>query len=80
MLLINIDSWDMNNKLIDKKIEIHKEQFKRLNEIEEELTEMISKINDDALHEKFIDWLNQRSRCNETYIAIQDAILTTKQR
>jgi len=66
----------MNDKLIDTKIEIHKKEFDRLQKMESELIDMLSKIDNEELQEKFIDWMNQRSRCNETYLAIQNAILT----
>jgi len=59
----------MNEKLIKTKIEIHKKQVKSLSKIESELVEIISNTGNDALMEKFIDWQNQRMRCNETYIA-----------
>jgi hypothetical protein len=67
----------MNDKLVDKKIELHKKQYDKLQEIEKDLITMISELGDEALHEKFIDWMNQRTRCNETYIAIQESILKT---
>ncbi len=57
----------MNEKLIKTKIEIHKKQVESLSKIESELVEIIS--NTGALMEKFVDWKNQRMRCNETYIA-----------
>lgn len=59
----------MNEKLIQTKIEIHKKQVESLSKIESELVEMISNTGNDTLMEKFIDWQNQRIRCNETYIA-----------
>jgi len=59
----------MNEKLIKTKIEIHKKQVESLSKIESELVEIISNTGNDALMEKFIDWQNQRMRCNETYIA-----------
>jgi len=59
----------MNEKLIKTKIEIHKKQVESLSKIESELVEIISNTGNYALMEKFVDWKNQRMRCNETYIA-----------
>jgi hypothetical protein len=58
------------NKLIDVKIDIHKEQVVKLQEIEDKLTRCIGAIGNPELNEYFIDWLNQRNRCNDTYFAI----------
>jgi hypothetical protein len=59
----------MNELLIIKKVENHKVQVENLSKIEAELVEMISNTGNEKLMEKFIDWQNQRTRCNETYIA-----------
>lgn len=59
----------MNEKLIETKVNIHKNQVKELEKIESELVKMIAETNNDALMEKFLDWQNQRTRCNEAYVA-----------
>ena len=59
----------MNEKLIETKVNIHKKQVKELEKIESELIKMITETNNDALIEKFLDWQNQRIRCNEAYVA-----------
>jgi hypothetical protein len=59
----------MNEKLVLTKVEIHKKQVERLKQIESELIGLISEIENDKLMGKFLDWQNQRSRCNATYIA-----------
>lgn len=59
----------MNKKLIETKVNIHKKQVKELEKIESELIKMITETNNDALIEKFLDWQNQRIRCNEAYVA-----------
>ena len=59
----------MNEKLVLTKVEIHKTQIERLKQIESELIGLISEIENEKLMEKFLDWQNQRNRCNETYIA-----------
>lgn len=59
----------MNEKLIETKVNIHKNQVKELEKIESELVNMIAKTNNDDLMEKFLDWQNQRIRCNEAYVA-----------
>lgn len=59
----------MNEKLIEIKVNIHKNQVKRLEKIESEFIKMIAETNNDALMEKFLDWQNQRVMCNEAYFA-----------
>ena len=66
---------NMDNKLFDTKVSIHKKQVEKLHEIEEELTKLISEVDNDILHEKYIDWLNQRTRCNESYVALTNIIM-----
>ncbi len=59
----------MNEKLIEIKVNIHKNQVKKLEKIESEFIKMIAETNNDALMEKFLDWQNQRVMCNEAYVA-----------
>ena len=59
----------MNEKLIETKVNIHKNQVEELEKIESEFIKMIAETNNDALMEKFLDWQNQRMRCNEAYVA-----------
>lgn len=65
----------MNEKLVNTKMEIQKREVKRLEEIEMELAEMIADTENEALMEKYIDWVNQRSRCNDSYFALIDSFL-----
>lgn len=60
----------MNKKLIETKVNIHKNQVKELEKIESELVKMMAETNNYDLMEKFLDWQNQRIRCNEAYVAI----------
>jgi hypothetical protein len=41
----------------------------KLNKLESELINLISKTENDELMNKFLDWQNQRLRCNETFAA-----------
>jgi len=59
----------MNEKLVLTKVEIHKNHVAKLNELESELINLISKTENDELMNKFLDWQNQRLRCNETFAA-----------
>lgn len=46
------------------KIENHKEQVKILGKIENELIKLISEADNKELMNKFLDWQDQRSKCN----------------
>jgi hypothetical protein len=59
----------MNENLIETKVRTHKNQVKELKKLESELVRMIAETNNDVLIDKFLDWQNQRIRCNETYVA-----------
>lgn len=59
----------MNEKLIEIKVNIHKNQVKKLEKIESEFIKMIAETNNDALMEKFLDWQDQRVMCNEAFFA-----------
>ncbi len=65
----------MNKKLIQVKLKIHSENTERLTLIENELIQIIGKLDNEELNEKFIDWLNQRARCNESYFAYLKTIM-----
>jgi|WetSurMetagenome_2_1015567.scaffolds.fasta_scaffold951921_2 hypothetical protein len=59
---------EINEELIQKKVEIHKQRIKQLSKLEIELIEMISKTGNDELMNKFLDWQNQRTFCNSAYL------------
>jgi hypothetical protein len=59
----------MNEKLIQAKVDIHRERMNQLSKIELELIDMISKTGDEKLMDKFLDWQNQRTLCNLAYAA-----------
>ena len=64
----------MDKNLVDRKVAIHKQQTETLKQLESELVKMIADTNNDELQGKFIDWMNQRTRCNETYLATLNVI------
>jgi hypothetical protein len=48
----------INDNILNKNIEY-------LNNLEIELIKMISDTNNNELMDKFLDWQNQRTKCNE---------------
>lgn len=64
----------MDKQLIDIAISIHKQKVNTLKSLESELVEMISKTNNEPLQDKFIEWMNQRNLCNDTYLSVLDKI------
>jgi hypothetical protein len=65
----------MNKKLIQIKLKIHSENTERMTLIENELIQIIDKLDNEELTEKFIDWINQRERCNDSYFAYLKSIM-----
>lgn len=59
----------MDKNLVDAKVAIHQKQVERLKELESELIKMISELGNEAMQDKMLAWMNQRTRCNETYVA-----------
>lgn len=55
--------------VIDRKVYIYKQESERLSQLEKKLIELISETGDDELQNTFLDWINQRTRCNETYLS-----------
>lgn len=59
----------MDKELLDAKVAIHQKQVERLKELERELIKMIAEHGNEAMQDKMLEWINQRTRCNETYVA-----------
>jgi len=59
----------MDKNLVDTKVAIHQKQVERLKELESELIKMIAELGNEAMQDKMLEWINQRTRCNETYVA-----------
>tara|TARA_S200002703_G_C3754870_1_gene232261 strand:+ start:746 stop:946 length:201 start_codon:yes stop_codon:yes gene_type:complete len=59
----------MDKNLVDAKVAIHQKQVERLKELESELIKMIAELGNEAMQDKMLEWMNQRTRCNETYVA-----------
>ena len=59
----------MDKRLVDAKVAIHQKQVERLKELENELIKMIAELGNEAMQDKMLEWMNQRTRCNETYVA-----------
>lgn len=59
----------MDKNLVDAKVAIHQKQVERLKEIESELIKMIAELGNEAMQDKMLEWMNQRTRCHETYVA-----------
>ena len=59
----------MDKNLVDTKVAIHQKQVERLKELESELIKMIAKLGNEAMQDKMLEWMNQRTRCNKTYVA-----------
>ena len=50
------------------KLEIkHKEEFIKLNKLEQHLIELIANIGNEILRDKFLEWQQQRNVCNIVY-------------
>ena len=64
----------MNRKLIDTKVTLHQGEVKKLKVIENDLAKHISETGSEKLMEIFLDWQNQRIKCNENYLAILNII------
>jgi len=59
----------MDKNLVDTKVAIHQKQVERLKELESELIKMIAELGNEAMQDKMLEWMNQRTKCNETYVA-----------
>jgi len=64
----------MDKELVDAKVVIHQKQVERLKELESELIKMIAELGNEAMQDKMLEWMNQRTRCNETYVATLNAM------
>lgn len=64
----------MDKRLVDAKVAIHQKQVERLKELENELIKMIAELGNEAMQDKMLEWMNQRTRCNETYVATLNVI------
>jgi hypothetical protein len=49
-------------------MESNEAEILKLNEIEKEFVELISKTDNEVLQEKFLQWSNQRIACNQSYV------------
>jgi hypothetical protein len=56
-------------------IEQHKKYVDKLYSLEKELIDLIAEVEDEKLMNKFIEWSDQRSLCNESFINIFDKII-----
>jgi serine kinase of HPr protein (carbohydrate metabolism regulator) len=52
----------------------HTNQIKLLGKLESDLIKMISETNNELLMDKFLDWQNQRTLCNETFAKLVSLI------
>lgn len=58
--------------------EQHKNEVEKLDSLEAELSDLIVEIGNQPLIDKFLDWVNQRNKCNQGYLAYLEEILKTK--
>jgi hypothetical protein len=58
--------------------EEHAKLVEKLNELESELVDLIAATGDVKLMNKFTEWCEQRSKCNEGYLEFLDGLIKTK--
>jgi len=55
--------------------EEHKREVRKLELLENDLVHLVSDTNDQNLMDKFLEWQDQRNKCNESILRCIDTIL-----